>query len=62
VAIYNLLGQKIKTLVDQKLASGSQTVVWNGVHENGQAAASGVYFYTLKTGSESLTKKMLLLK
>jgi hypothetical protein len=60
--IYNTLGQKVKTLVNENMPIGKHTVVWDGRNDAGQMLPTGMYFYTLKAGSTSLTKKMLLVK
>ncbi|NQV18284.1 MAG: hypothetical protein HQ534_07075 [Armatimonadetes bacterium] len=62
--IYNLKGQKIKTLYPFPNGSlGTREVVWNGTDENNQPVSSGIYFYQLKIGNQySETKRMLLLK
>jgi flagellar hook assembly protein FlgD len=61
--IYNLKGQKVKTLVNEVLSAGEHSVVWDGKNTNNKAVATGIYFYNLKIGSKSLaTKKCLLLK
>jgi len=62
LAIYDLLGQKIRTLVAAELAPGRYTQQWNGLTDAGQAAASGVYLYQLKTGSHQETRRLTLLK
>lgn len=62
VIIYNLLGQKVKTLIDQKQQPGHFQVAWDGRNEIGQTVPSGVYFYKLETEQFSKVKKMLLLK
>jgi hypothetical protein len=60
--IYNILGQKVKTLVDEAKPEGSYDVVWDGKDEKGNRLASGIYFYRLQIGDQSQTKRMLLLK
>ena len=55
--IYNVVGQKVATLVTGSLEAGQHTVSWNA-----SAVASGVYLYRLQAGDFSETKKMLLLK
>ena len=60
--IYNILGQKITTLVNKKLAAGYHTVEWNGTNRQGNRVATGIYFYRLRSGSHMLVKKMILLK
>jgi len=60
--VYNLLGQRVTTLVDGYRSAGKHSVVWNGTDSNGGIVASGVYFYKLATDSFTDTRKMLLLK
>lgn len=55
--IFNILGQKVATLVDEKQAPGYKTVTWNIKN-----LASGIYFYSLKAGKFTAIKKMVLLK
>lgn len=62
VEIYNMLGQKVRTLVDDNRAAGSYRVEWDGNMSSGRTAASGVYLYRIQAGSFVKTKKMLLLK
>ena len=59
--IYNMLGQRVRTLVDYKLPPGTHDVTWNGTDDEGRLLPAGVYFYTLKVGDWSATKKLLLL-
>ncbi|MGB9773859.1 MAG: alpha-amylase family glycosyl hydrolase [Bacteroidota bacterium] len=64
--VYNILGQKVITLVDGVQTAGRYAVRWNGVNEQGLPVASGVYFYRLivqggARGEFVQTKKMLLL-
>jgi hypothetical protein len=60
--IYDILGRKVRTLVSEELSSGYKSVIWDGKNDDGEAVASGVYFYQLKVGDFSEPKKMLLLK
>ena len=60
--IYNLKGQKIKTLVNEILSAGNHSVVWNGTDNKEKAVASGAYLYKMKTGNYVSTKKMILMK
>jgi len=62
LAVYNMLGQKVATVVDGHMGAGHHAVVWEGRNETGQQVASGVYFYRLQAGDFSQTKKMMLLK
>lgn len=62
LSVYNVLGQHVKTLVDDMQRAGRQSVTWDGTDNNGSTVASGVYFYKLRAGDFTDTKKMLLLK
>ncbi len=62
VDVYNVKGQKVKTLVDEYRQAGNHSVVWNGRDENNSKVASGVYFYKMRNGKFSSTKKMILMK
>jgi hypothetical protein len=57
LSVYNILGQKISTIVERQLGAGYHSYIWDG-----EKAASGVYFYQLKAGEYSATRKMILLK
>ncbi len=60
--IYNIMGQKVKTLVDSDMEAGYKSVTWNGTDANGRSVASGTYFYILRAGDKVFTKKMTMLK
>ncbi len=61
--IYNIKGQKIKTLIHNEFIEGDHSINWVGVDELNEPVGSGVYFYKLKVNSKTETaKKMLLLK
>jgi len=60
--IFNILGQKVITLLDRPMPAGVNTVVWEGNNESGWKVSTGVYFYRLQSGSFTQSKKMLLLK
>ncbi len=60
--IFNIKGQKVKTLINDKLDEGSHQVVWDGTNENNQSVSSGIYFYKLQTGKYSAVKKMVMMK
>ena len=62
VTIYNLLGQRVRILVDERQRAGSKTVHWDGKDEQGVEVASGIYFYKIQAEEFVQTKKMLLLK
>src|SRR5512140_45386 len=60
--IYNILGQQVRTLVDQPHTAGRYTVSWDGRDNLGHVVGSGVYFYRLIAGETTIVKKMLMLK
>lgn len=60
--VYNIKGQKVKTLVKEIKDSGHYQAIWDGTDNNKKQVASGVYFYRLTTSEKTLNKKMLLLK
>lgn len=60
--VYNMLGQKIKTLIDKEVAAGSYDIVWDGMDYTGKQVASGVYFYKLKSDAGVKIRKMVLQK
>ncbi len=63
IVIYNIKGQKVKTLVNKVLPAGEHSVVWNGKDEKGKNVSSGIYFYKLIVDDKTIeTKKCLLLK
>ena len=62
LTIYNVLGRRVKDLVSGEKPAGTHTVVWDGTDADGRSVASGVYFYRLQAGSETLSRKMMLLK
>ncbi len=62
LTVYNLLGQKVTTLVNKEQIAGGHSISWNGTFENGAKAASGLYLYKIEAGDFIVTKKMLLLK
>jgi hypothetical protein len=62
LSIYNMLGQKIATLVNENRNAGRYEITWNGKDDSGKAVGSGMYFYRLKAENVVLIKKMVLLK
>ena len=60
--IYNILGQKVKTLVDEAKLPGEYEVRWYGKDHKGNFVASGVYFYQLKAGDFQESKKLILIR
>ena len=62
LTIYNTLGQKVRTLVDEVKLAGEYKAVWDGRDDKGNSVSSGIYLYKLESGDFSETKKMLLLR
>jgi hypothetical protein len=62
LTIYNMLGQRVKTLVQTKQPAGSYTVQWNGTNDAAAPVASGVYFYRLQAGDFAGSRKLLLMR
>jgi hypothetical protein len=60
--IYNMLGQKAKTLIDQNQAAGIHRAIWDGKNDVGEAVTSGVYLYRLETANFKATKRMVLIR
>ncbi len=62
LTVYDIKGEKIKTLLNEVLPTGNYLTSWNGINSEGTNAASGIYFYELKVGTEKFVGKMNLLK
>lgn len=60
--IYNVVGQRIRTLVEETRQAGSYTVRWDGRDNTGKAAASGMYLCRMEAGDYSAVRKMLLVR
>jgi hypothetical protein len=60
--IFNSLGQEVASLVSGRQRQGTHMVFWNGLNQQGQPVASGIYFYRLKTDNFTQTRKMLLVR
>jgi len=62
VTIYDMVGRRVKTLVNQHLTAGKQSIVWNGTNEQAIPVAGGVYVYTIKVENSRKSGKIILLK
>ncbi|HTX18285.1 MAG TPA: FlgD immunoglobulin-like domain containing protein, partial [Bacteroidota bacterium] len=60
--VYNVLGQRVRTLISGPMAAGHYSITWDGRSETGSVLSSGVYLYRLQAGPSAIVKKMLLLK
>ena len=62
IDVYNLMGQKVATLLNNQVQTGFQEVVWNGRSDQGYAVPSGTYLYRIQAGNEVITNTMSLMK
>ncbi|UCE17421.1 MAG: T9SS type A sorting domain-containing protein [Gemmatimonadota bacterium] len=60
--VYNVLGQEIRTLVNEQQSAGYYTVIWDGTNDNGEMVSTGVYIYSIMAGRYVDTKRMVLVK
>jgi hypothetical protein len=60
--IFNILGQAVRTLVNEEKGAGYYQVVWDGKDEVGRTVSTGIYLYQIKAGDFVETKKMQLIK
>ena len=62
INVYNLLGERIKQLVNESKPAGYYTERWEGINENSQRVASGIYLIYMQAGSFSMTRKITLIR
>ncbi|MEA1987134.1 MAG: GLUG motif-containing protein [Candidatus Marinimicrobia bacterium] len=62
ITIYNILGQRIKTINMREKQAGIYKIIWNGENEFGQVVSTGIYFYKIIAGKNSDIKKMVFMK
>jgi hypothetical protein len=62
LGIYNILGQKVRTLVNEYQSAGYKSVIWDGKDNQARALATGIYFYRIQAGTFTQTHKMVLVK
>ena len=62
MAIYDVLGCEVSTLIDENLKADYHSVKWDGLNQSGEQASSGVYFYRLQTDGFQMVKKMVLIR
>ncbi len=62
VEVYNTKGQRVRTLVNETKATGNYNVKWDGTDDNNHRVTSGVYFYKMKAGTYTSSRKMILMK
>ena len=62
IFVYDLMGRRIKTLVNKVVAPGRYSVSWNGTNEAGKLLSTGMYFYQMRAEDFESVKKLILLK
>ena len=62
VVIYNLLGQKVRTLISENQSAGHHSVIWDGTDDDGNAVSSGIYFYCLTSNKITKIRKAILIR
>ncbi len=62
LTIFNVLGQRVRKLAEERMSAGAHSVAWDGKDEKGSDVSSGVYFYQIQAGEQSQTKRLVLLK
>jgi len=62
LAIYNILGQTIKVIVNEKIGAGFHSVYWDGRDQNGKEVSAGVYFYKMEAGEFSATQRLIVIR
>ena len=62
LSIYNIRGQKVITLINKELSTGKHSIIWKGKDKNNKPVPVGIYYYKIKTGKFTETKKMILMK
>ena len=62
LSIHNILGQRVRILVDQTIPAGEHSVNWNGRDHSGSDVASGVYFMVMHAGGEQALRKAMVVK
>jgi len=62
IEIYDLMGRKVKTLINSSQISGYKSIQWNATNDRNDPVSSGLYLYTVQAGEFRQTKKMVLLK
>ncbi len=62
ITVYDILGSKVKTLINKSLTFGKHKIIWDGTDSNGNAVSSGFYFYQIKSKDYLKAKRLLLLR
>ena len=62
IKIYDLMGRKIKSLVNKKETAGFRSITWDATTDHGEAVSAGMYIYVIEANGFRQTRKMILLK
>jgi flagellar hook assembly protein FlgD len=62
LTVYDVMGRKVRTLIQEPMEPGPHHVIWDARNDNGGELASGVYFCRLETARSQASRKMVLLK
>ena len=62
ITVYDMMGRKVRTLVQDTQSAGYHTALWNATNDKGLPVSAGMYIYTLQAGDYHYMKKMILLK
>ena len=62
LSIYNMAGQRVKSLISNKMEPGYHSVIWDGLSDTGTLVSTGMYFYRIQSGINKATRKMLFIK
>ena len=62
LSVFNMQGQKVRTLESGNKAPGYHSIIWNGTNDNGSKVSTGMYFYSIQTNKFQAVRKMLFLK
>ena len=62
ITIYNIKGQQVRHLVDEKKNAGTYSLLWNGKDDNNTSLTSGIYFVRMTSGKQTYTKKLIMIK
>ena len=62
ISVYDMMGRKVRTLIQGNISAGYHTTVWNATNDKGLPVGAGMYIYTIRAGTYHQMKKMVLLK
>ena len=62
IIIYDVMGRKVKLLINDKQSAGYRSTLWDATNDNGEPVSAGMYIYMIRAGEFNRTKKMVLLK